>query len=147
MASIALAATAMVDANITDARFLRVTAGAALAAGLFVVQHPTTGRYVAANATDLALKNVSGLLLTPSGADGQTVTIAQPGARGFFTISGLGAVLTAGEVYVLSGATAGNIAPAADLTAATTWYNIVVGVAQSTSSLKVQFLLGDAINS
>ena len=56
-----------------------------------------------------------------------------------------GAGLTAGVVYVVS-ATAGGVAPTADLDTNTTWYATVLGVANSTTVLKLAIKAGRAIN-
>jgi hypothetical protein len=56
-----------------------------------------------------------------------------------------GSGLTAGVVYVVS-ATAGAVAPTADLDTNTTWYATILGVASSTSNLKLSIKAGNAIN-
>lgn len=56
-----------------------------------------------------------------------------------------GSGLTAGVVYVVS-ATAGAVAPSADLDTNSTWYATILGVASSTSNLKLAIKAGNAIN-
>lgn len=106
------------------------TAGATVTAGQVVyLDEDGNGRYKLAD-TDSATPDVRrprGIALHGAG-DGQPLAIIKSGPLT------LGAILTAAEVYVLSG-TAGGIAPKADLAAGD--YTCVLGVAQSTSVLVI----------
>ena len=53
--------------------------------------------------------------------------------------------LTAGTIYVVS-ATAGGIAPSADLDTNSTWYATILGVASSTTNLKLAIKASRAVN-
>ena len=93
----------------------------------------TDGKYYQTDADDTAAKAVAaGIFLTAASTDGYAV-LAMPGS----TIN-LGATLAVGTVYVLSG-TKGGICPAADL--ATGDYTTILGVATTTSSLVLNFIV------
>jgi hypothetical protein len=102
------------------------TAGAAITAGQ-VVFKDTNQQYQLADADDVALDEAYGIALNDA-ASGQPLTVALSG--GNITI---GATLTAGTAYYLSG-NAGGIAPVADL--ATGDRVILLGMASSTTVLK-----------
>lgn len=102
------------------------TAGAAITAGQ-VVFKDTNQQYQLADADDVALDEAYGIALNDA-ASGQPLTVALSG--GNITI---GATLTAGTAYYLSG-NPGGIAPVADL--ATGDRVILLGLASSTTVLK-----------
>ncbi|GGO89031.1 hypothetical protein GCM10011348_45830 [Marinobacterium nitratireducens] len=105
-----------------------ITAGDVLAlSGGSLVLADANGGTGAAN----ALRKPVGIALNDAAA-GQPVAYATPGS-----MVTLGAVLTAGTAYYLSG-TPGGIAPVADVAAGMT--PIVVGIAFSTSQLKISML-------
>jgi hypothetical protein len=83
--------------------------------------------------------NVVGIALNSVAGADQPVEYA---ISGDLTMSGL----TAGTVYVLSGGAAGGIAPTADLDTGTTWYATLLGVASSTTNLKLAIKASNAIN-
>lgn len=126
MANLTITATSVVPASdvTTEVR----PAGVAVTAGQVVYLESATDTYKLADA------DATGELLVPRGialtgaSIGQPLTIARAGN---VTI---GATLTKGVAYVAS-ATAGAIAPAADLT--TGAYMTVLGVPVSTTVLKV----------
>lgn len=129
----------MTDLTITAASVLKGSnatteqgiAGATITAGQ-VVYHDqtTTGKWLLADAdaASAAVRGSGKLGIALNGAaDGQPLQVLRSGD---ITI---GATMTAGAVYHLS-ATAGGIAPVADLT--TGDYYVLLGVASSTSVLK-----------
>lgn len=108
------------------------TAGEALTAGQAVYQKAADHKWYKAdcNSATAEVRVASGVAVTGSAA-GQPAVVQKGGS---VTI---GATLTAGSAYFLSG-TAGGIRPAADNT--TGDYPQVVGIATSTSVLKLTFL-------
>jgi hypothetical protein len=103
-------------------------AGAAVTAGQAVYVDPADGKVKPALATADATSTVAGIALHAA-AVGQPVWYTTDGPLN------VGAVLAAGKLYVLSGAGAGGIAPAADL--AVNWRTTVVGYAKTTSQLQL----------
>lgn len=105
------------------------TAGAAITAGQVVYRDAATGRYLLADCDSgtAAARSPVGIALNGA-AIGQPVEVL---TRGAVTI---GATLTAGVAYYLSG-TAGGICPVADLT--TGDYPTILGIATSASVLDV----------
>lgn len=103
------------------------SAGAAITAGQVVYQDPTDGTYKLAdnNSATAAARAPAGVALN-NAASGQPITIQSTGS---VTI---GATLTAGVAYYLSG-TPGGICPVADLT--TGMYPTILGIATSTTLL------------
>lgn len=100
-------------------------AGASITAGQVVFKN-ASDEFVLADTDDTSLDEVYGIALHASGDD-QPLTVALPGSD--ITI---GATLTAGTTYYLSG-TAGGICPAADLASGDRV--IFLGIAKSTSVL------------
>lgn len=87
--------------------------------------------------------DASSLAATVAGIALHAASTGQPIAYatdGFLTFN---AVLTAGKAYVAS-ATAGGIAPIADLT--TNWRTSILGVAHSTTSLRLRIYNSDVAN-
>jgi hypothetical protein len=74
-------------------------------------------------------KAITGIALNGA-AIGQPVSVQTSG-----TIT-IGATVAVGTIYVVS-ATAGGIAPSTDL--ASTWGTIIIGVADTTGTIKLQF--------
>lgn len=122
-----------------------VTAGSVVATSSTITQQGTAGATITAGQTvyiDTANNNV--LKLADSNASSLTATVAgialnsaSSGQPVIYAVSGTltcGFTATAGAVYVQS-ATAGGIAPVADLT--TGWRTSIIGIATSTTVLKL----------
>jgi predicted transcriptional regulator len=109
------------------------TAGEALTAGQFVYKKAADGKWYKAdcNSATAEVRVASGVAVNGAAA-GQPVVVQKSGA---ITI---GATMTAGVVYYLSG-TAGGIRPVADNT--TGDYPQVLGMATSTTVLQLNFAL------
>lgn len=109
----------------SDAMIEHGTAGAAVTAGQPVYLDDTTGKYLLSDNNASGKKTVRGIALHAAAAN-QPLAIQR---KGEIT---LGAALTAGSAYYLSG-TAGGIMPEADLT---TGMDVVfLGLAKSTTVL------------
>lgn len=128
----------MADLSITAANVVRENggksrdgvAGATITAGQVVYLDVADGTYKLADCDGAAaLRSPTGIALNGASA-GQPLKVHTEGP---ITI---GATLTPGTAYYLSG-TAGGIAPVADL--ATGDYPTIVGIAQSTTVLDVKF--------
>lgn len=107
------------------------TAGASITAGMPVYIDTANSNVIKptdSDASDLA-STVAGIALHAAGS-GQPIQYATDGAVTY------NAVLTAGKVYVAGGGTAGDINPVADLT--TNWRTSIIGVALSTTSLRLR---------
>lgn len=104
-------------------------AGETITAGQFVYRSSTTGEYMKADADGASaeIRTPRGVALNGA-SDGQPLAIARSGN---VTI---GATMTAGVAYYLSG-TAGGIAPLADV--GTGEYVVLLGLASSTTVLGV----------
>jgi hypothetical protein len=128
MADLAITAANVVPG--VNAKVVGGTAGAAITAGKTVYQDPTDLRFKLADCDSAvaAERAVNGIALNGASA-GQPVDVL---IEGDITI---GAVLTAGTVYFLSG-TAGGICPVADLNAGD--YPTIIGIAKSASVLSVK---------
>jgi hypothetical protein len=127
----------MSDLSITAANVVQLSgnpttgvAGVAITAGQSVYQNPGSNSYLLAKANSgtTAAQSATGIALN-SAAAGQPVTVMTSGT---YTV---GATVTVGGVYVLSGATAGGIAPIADLTSG--WFTqiVLVGLTATTAKL------------
>jgi hypothetical protein len=103
-------------------------AGASITAGQLVYLDGTTGTYNLSDADLTGAKQVTGVALNGA-SSGQPLTVQTGG-----DIS-IGATLTPGATYYLSG-TAGGIAPLADLS--TGEEVVLVGIAKSTSVLALK---------
>lgn len=136
----------MADIAITAASVLKSTssvieggtAGATITAGQTVYKDASDSNKVKladANASDATAACV-GIALNGA-ASGQPISFATSGP---YTAGG---TLTAGAVYVLS-ATAGAIAPVADLT--TGWRTTILGVATSTTVLDLRIYASNTTN-
>ena len=117
------------------ARVRAVTVGEAVTQGEPVYFNPSDSKYYLAEAGDVVAKSVAtAIVLTPAAADGRAV-VATEG------LVNVGATLSAGEIYVVS-ATAGAIAPIADLT--TGDFVTILGVATSTSLIDLRITASQA---
>lgn len=129
----------MVDISITAANVQEVagaitravTYGATITQGQTLYEDTSTDTWKLADADNTAATAACRGIALTAGADGQ---------KGIIITSGnldLGATLTVGEIYVLSG-TAGGIAPEADL--ATGDYVVVLGVATAADNLFMRII-------
>ena len=114
------------------------TAGATIAAGETVYKDTADS-----NKWKLADANNTSLTATVKGIALNGATNGQPLAVQVIGEVTMSAVLTAGKVYVQS-ASPGKIAPVADL--ATGWRTSLVGVAKSTTSLRLAVYNSDTLN-
>jgi hypothetical protein len=124
MASITLSSAALVD--LQGAAPLYGLAGEAIAQGQFVYRDSITGKFFKAKADAVATRTAVGVAQNGAGI-GAPLTVAPAGL-----ITGITG-LTAGTAYVLSAATAGAIAPVADLLSTNS--NVLIGFALTTTSL------------
>lgn len=113
----------------SDAVIVHGTAGASLTAG-----QPLYKDTANANVMKLADANASALTATVAGVALHAAASGQPIAYQTGGAITIGATVTSGVVYVAS-ATAGGIAPAADLT--TGWRTSIIGVATSASVIQL----------
>lgn len=112
----------------SQAKYANGICGAAITAGSLVYVSSADGRYYAADANVSTTWEVAGLAAHATTAAGQPIAIITEDPQ--LTV---GATLSmVAPVYVLS-ATAGGIAPSADIAAG--WYPVVVGVAISTTKM------------
>lgn len=134
MADVSVTATSVAVAS--DTVIERGFAGATITAGQ-TVYLSSSGTWLLADANASATTaNVQGIALNGA-ASGQPVAVAVGGSLN------PGFTVTVGAVYVLS-ATAGGIAPVADL--ATGWYTGIVGVGITSSNLRlIMFRAGVAV--
>lgn len=123
-----LTITAASVAPSTGAQTVNGTAGATITQGQPVYLDSTTSTYKLSDNNLSGAKSCSGIALNAA-SSGQPLTIQTGGAIN------LGATLTVGKIYVVS-ATAGAIAPSADL--ATGNDVIILGVATSSSIMQMQ---------
>lgn len=134
----------MTDLSITAANVVRGSNakietgdfGATITAGQPVYRDASDGKYKLSDTDSetAAVREVRGIALN-SGSDGQPGTIIRSGD---VTI---GATLTAGVAYYLSG-NAGGICPIADVAAGD--YPVVIGIAKSTTVLNVNIVASGA---
>lgn len=129
MADISITATSVAPSG--GAKTVTGVAGASVTAGQVVYNDTTTGTLKLADcdSATAAARSPYGIALHGA-ASGQPLTVA---ISGKVTI---GATLTAGVAYYLSG-TAGGICPVADLS--TGDYPTIIGIATSTALLSVKF--------
>lgn len=122
--------------NTTGAGPSVVQYGEAVTQGEPLYLNTSDGKYYLADADASATAaEATKLAMTPASADGYGI-VAGAGME-----VNLGATLTVGTTYVVS-ATAGGIAPIADLT--TGDYTCIIGTAQTASKIKLQFLFTNA---
>lgn len=127
MADLSVTATSVIAG--ADGVFESGVAGVSITAGQAVYKEPGSHSYLLAdcNAPSIAARTALGIALN-GGAAGQPIKIQKSGS---ITI---GATLTGGVAYYLSG-TAGGLRPVADNT--TGDYPCVIGIATSTTVLKL----------
>ena len=126
----------MADLVVTPANVAKVSgttqtkiAGATITAGQTLYEDPTDSFSLKpAQGNAAATDKVAGIALHGA-SDGQPITFQSDGDID------LGATLTVGTIYVLSAASAGGIAPAADL--ASTNYVSVLGIATAADNLQM----------
>lgn len=131
----------MADLSITPANVLAgsgaktktVTAGATITQGMSLYKD-TDGSYKLARANASGTAACDGIALT-AGATGQPVVIAIPSSGGNIN---LGASMQVGQVYVVSAATAGKIAPYGDL--GDGHEVVIIGIATEEFNLKFHYL-------
>jgi len=112
----------------SNAIFADHTAGETITAGMSVYIDTTTGKAKKADANASALTSVARGIATHGASDGQPLRVQIGGDIN------MGATLAVNTAYVV-GATAGDVAPIADLT--TGWYGALLGIAISTSVLRL----------
>lgn len=136
----------MVDLVITAANVVAVTsakkvqgiAGATITAGQSVYRDPTSRKFLLADAD-----SPTAAARTPAGIALHAASLDQPLAIITEGDINLGATLTVGATYYLSG-TAGGIAPAADVS--TGEFVTVLGVASAANNLKMKMIVsGSAV--
>lgn len=135
MADLSITAADMIPAS--GASLGNGTAGATITQGQAVYLDASTGTIKLADANLSAAAAAAVGISVSSAVAGQPVVYQRGGDLGF------GAILTAGKIYVLS-ATAGGIAPAADL--ASGWKTTILGVATTTSNLAMHLHPSGATN-
>lgn len=127
--TITAANVAVKDATLTQMSL--VTYGETVTQGMPVYLNTGDGEYYKADADNTATTaTVAGVAVTPGG-DGEPGLICTEGPLD------VGATLTVGEIYVLSG-TAGGIAPEADL--ASLDYVSILGVATAADTLTINLI-------
>ncbi len=129
----AISVTAASVAPGTDCSIVNGTAGATITAGMPLYVDTANSNVLKpcdADASDLA-STVAGISLHAA-LTGQPIAYANAGRVTF------NAVLVAGKAYVAGGTVAGDINPIADLT--TNWRTSLLGIAYSTTSLRLQIL-------
>ena len=112
--------------SVSGATTIRGTAGVTITAGQLVYLNSTTGKYALANGDNAATDTVVGIAAHGASLN-QPLQIITGG------VVDLGVTLTVGEIYVLSAAAAGAIAPKGDLSSGE--FVSVVGVAQTADNL------------
>lgn len=138
MADISVTASAVkkTSTTVTD----RGTAGQAITAGQPVYKNNADNNKLYKTDADLSLAAAECVGIALHGAEADHPLEYATGGDVTFN-----AVLAAGTIYVCS-ATAGGIAPSADMDTATTWYATILGVASSTTNLKLAIKPSRAIN-
>jgi len=139
MADISVTASSVKAAN-TNTVIARGTAGGTITAGQALYVDTVTGKLLPAVSTNQTqANNVAGIALHGASLD-QPIAYAVSGDVTF------NAVLTAAGVFVLGGA-AGGISPSADLDSSTnTRYGVVLGIATSTTNLRMGIIMSGALN-
>jgi hypothetical protein len=115
------------------------TAGVQVNAGQAVYKDPADNKYrlAQANSATPAAQVYYGIALN-NAAPGQPLSVLTLGDLN------VGATLAVGQVYVLSGANPGGIAPVSDLV--TGWNVTVIGVATSTNNLRTRPCLSGTLH-
>lgn len=135
MADLTITAASVLQGS--GAKVVEGTAGAALTAGqaLYLDSAANTWKLADTDSATAAARSCTGIALHAAGS-GQPIAVQTAGS---ITI---GATLAAGVAYYLSG-TAGGICPIADVAAGD--YPEVIGIATSTTVLKLAFLESGAV--
>lgn len=125
----------------STAKYYTGTAGATITAGQLLAISATTGRYVLADANDATLCKVAGIA-AHAAIDGAPLAVVY-----YSDDMTLGGTLsTATMVYVLS-ATAGGIAPAADLSAGGLYpHAVLMAISTTQCVFRAPGLLGTAVS-
>lgn len=131
MADVSVTATAVVPAS--DTQYADGILGAAVTAGQSVYYDSATGTYKLADANASSTTAATAGIAMNGGAIGQPVKVAIGGSIN------PGFTVTPGAVYVQS-ATAGGIAPVADL--ASGHYPVIIGIGTTASNLKLSMFRG-----
>lgn len=134
MADLSITAASVVKG--ANASVVAGTAGATITAGKTVYLDPSDSKYKLADANASATTAALAGVALNGASDGQPISVLTGGNLN------PGATVTVGEIYVLS-ATAGGIAPEADL--ATGHYVAVLGVGTTTSNIAVQIQISGAV--
>jgi predicted transcriptional regulator len=139
MADISVTASSVVPAN-ANTGIARGTAGATITAGQAIYLDPADGKLKPALSSDQTQSgNVVGIALNGA-SSGQPVAYAFSGDVTF------NAVLTAATVFVL-GSAAGGISASADLdSSSNTRYGVVLGIATSTTNLRMGVIISGVKN-
>lgn len=124
----ALTITAANVAPQSNAVFADHIAGETITAGMSVYIDTTTGKAMKADANASAASAVARGIATHGASNGQPLRVQVDGDIA------MGATLTVNTAYIV-GATAGDVAPIADIT--TGWYGALLGIAISTSVLRL----------
>lgn len=114
-----------------------VIAGETLSAGMPVFKH-TDEKYKKAKADTAANAAAEGITLNGAAVNQPVAITLDVGDVN------VGATLVVGEVYCVSPANAGGIAPVADIVS--TKYNTILGVATSTSNLKLGIMASGVVH-
>lgn len=133
MANLSITAASVKKGN--NAQTARGIAGVTITAGQVVYLNPATGKVELADANTVGQAQVKGVALHGALAD-------QPVEYQYGGEMYIGASVTVGLIYCLS-ATAGAIAPSADLTSGD--YTTILGVASTTSILKLALFASGAV--
>lgn len=110
------------------------TAGATITAGQPLYEDSTDGYALKPAQADTAVKAKCVGIALHGASDGQPVKYISAGPLN------IGATLTVGQVYVVSAAAAGGVAPYGDLT--TAGFVTVLGIATTASNLQVDIQVG-----
>jgi hypothetical protein len=140
MADISVTASSVKPAN-ANTGIGRGTAGATITAGQAVYADPADNFEIkpALSSNQTQANNVVGIALHGA-SDGQPIAYAYSGDVTF------NAVLTAATTYVL-GSAAGGISPSADLdSSSNTRYGVVLGMATSTTNLRMGLIASGVLN-
>lgn len=126
----------MADISITAASVSKASgaqntgvAGGTITAGQSVYLDPSSNTIKLADAITSATTAACVGIALNGASTGQPLTYQTSGNIN------IGATLTIGAVYILSGANAGGVAPVADLTS--TWFPVVLGIAQTAGILTI----------
>lgn len=124
----AITVTAANVAPQSNAQFADYTAGETITAGMSIYIDTTTGKAMKADANASAASSTARGIATHGASNGQNLRVQVAGDIN------MGATLTVNTAYIV-GATAGDVAPIADIT--TGWYGALLGISISTSVLRL----------